>query len=468
VGPRRRRQRRGGLTVRAASAAALAALAAAVPWLAAPAARGAPAGGAEVVASRQVDARLLELTVRTPALRAATRVRVLLPTGYDRSPRRRYPVLYLLHGAGDDYRGWTRSGQVERTTAGKPLVVVMPDGGLGGWYTDWHNDGKGGPPEWETYHVEQLVRLVDHRFRTVAARRGRAIAGLSMGGFGAFSYAARHPDLYAAAASFSGGVDLNQRLYGAPAGEVAVEATEIRDGGHPGSAFGDFTTDNIRWRGHNPPDLAVNLRGLALGLYTGDGQPGGPLGGGAPDIIELGAHDMSAHVHARLRALGIPHVWDDYGPGSHTWPYWARDLRRALPWMLRRFAHPAASPARVTYTSTERAYRVYGWRVALRRPNVEFSTLRGAGRRGFTLTGSGLATVATPARYRPSGVYRVRVSGAGATTTRTRVADRAGRLRIGVALGPVNRFDEDSPRAVAAGAPHRATATVRIAPARAR
>jgi hypothetical protein len=62
----------------------------------------------------------------------------------------------------------------------------------------------------------------------------------------------------------------------------------------------------------------------------------------------------------------------------------------------------------------------------------------------------------------------VRVSGAGARTTRTRVADRPGRLRIGVALGPVNHFDEDSPQSLAAGAPHRATATVRIAPARAR
>ena len=108
--------------MRRLAAAGLAALAAALPWLAAPAAHAASpiaaasgtAGGAKVVASRHVDARLLELTVRTPALRAATKVRVLLPTGYDRSQRRRYPVLYLLHGAGDDYRGWTRSGEVER------------------------------------------------------------------------------------------------------------------------------------------------------------------------------------------------------------------------------------------------------------------------------------------------------------------------------------------------------------------
>ena len=103
-------------------------------------------------------------------------------------------------------------------TAGQPLIVVMPDGGRGGWYSNWHNGGRGGPPAWESYHIGQLIPLVDRRFRTVAARRGRAIAGLSMGGFGAFSYAARHPDLFTAAASFSGGLDLNLQLYGQAAG----------------------------------------------------------------------------------------------------------------------------------------------------------------------------------------------------------------------------------------------------------
>ena len=65
---------------------------------------------ASVVATKQIDGRLLELTVSTPALASDTKVRVLLPTGYTGPERRRYPVLYLLHGAGDNYSGWTRSG----------------------------------------------------------------------------------------------------------------------------------------------------------------------------------------------------------------------------------------------------------------------------------------------------------------------------------------------------------------------
>ena len=138
-----------------------------------------------------------------------------------------------------------------------------------------------------------------------------------------------------------------------------------------------------------------------MALHTGNGQPGGPFGGNTFDLIEFGAHEMSVRVHNRLEQLRIPHVWDDHGPGSHTWPYWARDLRETLPSMLQRFAHPVRTPKRITYTSIERSYSSYGWRVALRRPNVEFSTLSSARTRGFDLSGSGRATVTTPARYRP-------------------------------------------------------------------
>jgi hypothetical protein len=177
---------------------------------------------------------------------------------------------------------------------------------------------------------------------------------------------------------------------------------------------------------------------------------------------------MSVHVHERLKGLGIPHVWDDYGPGAHTYPYWSRDLRQTLPWLLRRFAHPVAPPRRVTYTSTERAYGVYGWHVALKRPNVEFTTLRRAGARGFALSGSGHATVTTPPRYRPGERLRVRITRNGRTAALRPPADRRGRMRIALTLGPVNRFDEGSPQATAAGPLHRATVTVRVAPVRGR
>jgi S-formylglutathione hydrolase FrmB len=379
----------------------------------------APAAGAaglRLVSTQRLDARLSELTLRTSAVAGPAKVRVLLPAGYARE-HRRYPVLYLLHGALGDQTSWTVQGDAEAITARYPVIVVMPASGSGGGYVDWFNAGRFGPPEWETYHVDQLIPFVDHRYRTVARRGGRAVAGLSMGGFGAMSYAARHPDTFAAAAAFSGAVDTNNPL------DIAITGDE---------PWGPRTTEEIRWRGSNPLDLAGNLRGLRLVVRTGSGEEGGPFGGG--DIVETVVHQMNVAFNARLDALGIAHTWDDYGPGGHTWPYWQRDLRETLPQLMATFAQPAAPPARITYRSIEPRYSAYGWRVAVRRPALEWSTLGGASRRGFTLSGSGSATVTTPRTFAPRARIRATVRGHSSMLR----ADGAGRLRVALRLGPSN------------------------------
>jgi S-formylglutathione hydrolase FrmB len=285
-------------------------------------ARPAPAaGGITVVAERRIDPRLSEWTLRTPALDIETRVRILLPAGYRAHPERRYPALYLLHGRGGDDRDWTRYGAASRITARTPLIVVMPDAGRDAEYTDWYRGGTPILPRWETYHVGQLVPWVDARFRTIAARRGRAIAGLSMGGFGALSYAGRHPATYAAAASFSGALEIGSD-----------------------DAWGTRTAERAQWRAHLPVDLAPRLRSLALvELRTGDGAPGpldrrGTERGCPACVIERALHPMNIRMHERLRGLGIRHVWDDYGAGTHAWPYWRRDLRETLPDLMRTLA----------------------------------------------------------------------------------------------------------------------------------
>jgi S-formylglutathione hydrolase FrmB len=301
----------------------------------------APARGADhditVVSSQQLDPRLTDLELSTPALAKPTRVRVLLPEGYDQSTES-YPVLYLLHGALANYTSWTDAGDAEAITAGLPLIVVMPDGGQGGWYTDWVNRGAGGPPEWETYHVGELIPWVDDHYRTIAARDGRAIAGLSMGGFGAISYAARHPDLFDWAGSFSGAVDITHFL--SVVGVIDTEA--LADGGLPDDQFGDFVLNSSNWGAHDPWTQAANLRGMTLQIDSGNGSPG-PLDSNKFnfDFVEEQVHEMSVSLHQRLQALGIPDTFDDYGPGTHTWPYWQRDLRQALPSVLATLAGPA-------------------------------------------------------------------------------------------------------------------------------
>jgi S-formylglutathione hydrolase FrmB len=415
-----------GMTARAPCLAALIALALAAPARA----------DLQLVDSKPLTARVTELTLRTDALAEDTHVRIMLPDGYDPSGKTRYPVLYLLHGCCDDYRSWTDKGDAEKITAGLPLVVVMPDGGQAGFYTDWYNAGAGGPPRWESYHVGQLIPYVDAHYPTIAARGGRAIAGLSMGGFGTMSYAARHPDLFVAAASFSGAVDNMD-----PGGEAA-DGLAISDGHAPTGAWGPRASEEVRWRAHNPVDLAENLRGLSLTVRTGNGQPGGPYGGG-PDAIESGVHTMSTTFHQRLTALGLPHVWDDYGPGAHDWPYWQRDLRETLPSIMTALAKPPAPPSPFTFTAVEPRYEIYGWAVDLDRPVLEFSRLERASAAGFTLAGSGRATVTTPPRYRAGRAYEVTV--AGKATQLAAGADR--RLRVRVDLGAANAQQQFRPGA---------------------
>ena len=403
------------------------------------------AGAIDVVRSDRIDDRLLEFGLRTPALAEETNLRVLLPDGYRDHPARRYPVLYLLHGCCDfDVDGsqaWTVHGMAEELTEGLPLIVVMPAGGRGGFYSDWYNGGDFGPPMYETYHVDELIPWIDRRFRTEARRGGRVITGLSMGGFGSMSYAARHPDLFSAAAAFSGAVDNND-----PAIGPVFDFIPGLDGGEPNAIWGPSATETIRRRARNPVDLATNLRGMRLVLRTGNGLPGGEFGGG-PDPIEVGVHQTMTTMHETLTRLGLPHTWEDYGPGAHQWPYWARDLEKTLPQLMRTLRHPPPRPRRVSFRAVEPRYEVFGWHVALDRKVLEFSRLSNAAKHGFTLSGSGDALVRTPAVYEAGRRYRIRVKSFDAIESHVARASRGSRLRIAVPLGPSNGIQQDRPGA---------------------
>jgi S-formylglutathione hydrolase FrmB len=298
--------------------------------------------GLSVLESVQLSPRLTDFLMDSSVLRAPVHVRVLLPDGYAANPERNYPVLYLMHGGFGRASDWTDLGDAEQITAGAPVIVVMPGDGNGGWCTDWYNGGRGGPPMWETFHIGQLIPWVDATYRTIASRRGRAIAGLSTGGFCAMSYAARHRDLFAWAGSFSGAVDI---VHNIPIVAV-IGAEAIADGGGPQDVFGSRLVNQAVWRAHNPWDLAADLRGLGLYLATGNGRPGPYDAGRGVDLVEEQIHQMNLAFHRRLLELHIGHVWGDYGPGTHSWPYWQRDLRESLPLMLAAFAQPPAAPPR--------------------------------------------------------------------------------------------------------------------------
>ena len=150
---------------------------------------------------------------------------------------------------------------------------------------DWLRGGN----RWETFHLTKLVPWIDRRYRTEGRRAGRAVAGLSMGGFGSMSYAARQPDSFAAAASFSGAVDSVN-----PAIQAVTPEDTLRPLRDPGDPLAR----------QEPVDLAANLRGLRLVLRTGNGAPGGPFGGA--DGIEQVVHQAGVDPPRRLRAAWHP------------------------------------------------------------------------------------------------------------------------------------------------------------------
>ncbi len=386
-----------------------------------------------VVAVKQLSPRLFELRLTTPLLTAPTNVQILLPADYDAQPARRYPVLYLFHGTSGGARDWTKMGEAQETTAGRPLITVMPDAGVesdgGGYFTDWW----GGGPRWETWHIKHLIPWLDSQLRTVADRSGRAIAGLSQGGFGAMSYAARHPDLFGVAGGYSGLLDLSANpLIAVPLTTPIINATELGlNGVPPNTIFGDRVTNEINWAAHDPATLAGNLRATSLYAYTGNGTPG-------PDPIEAGVHQLTTLFVGELHERGIPIDFHDYGPGTHTWPFWARDLRDMLPSLMRDFERPAPAPATIDYESADDPYTQWGWTVDPERPAREFSALLRAGPRGFTLRGSGRATVQTPAVYRPGAAATVAITSQSARTEKQTTVDDDGRLRFAVPLGPGN------------------------------
>jgi pimeloyl-ACP methyl ester carboxylesterase len=288
-------------------------------------------------------------------------VNVLLPEGYATSSVC-YPVLYLFHGTSGGADDWLASGNAAAPTDAYPMIVVMPDAGFnfdgGSWFTNWTDQSTHlGASNWETFHVDQLVPWVDANLRTVATRSSRAVAGLSQGGFGAFSYAARHPDTFAAAGSFSGAPDIASNPVALAGAGTIIEATAFGlDGVEPDAMFGDPVLNNIDWQGHNPATLVTNLAHTTVELWSGDGVPG----------------------------------------------------KLDNPWARTAHAHPQPTPTSISYRSIDKSWTQWGWTVVNARSAGEaFSGLVGASAHGFTVTSPSPATITTPPVYTPGDRYRV-------------------------------------------------------------
>ena len=252
--------------------------------------------------------RLKEESFRSAALGRVMKYRVLLPERYDASLQR-YPVLYLLHGLGGDYRDWTTRSNVAEYSRTLPLIIVMPDG-----ENAWYTNAADGTARFEDYILTDLQADVVTKFRTIHSRYGRAIAGLSMGGFGALKLALKRPGAFSIAASFSGAFGASrdgelERLIG---GAEAERLQKI------------FGPTGSKTRAENDVfTLAAALKPAA-----------------APYIyIDCGIADNSLisanrELVAAIHKAGAAYEYHEVA-GAHSWDYWDRRIREFLPILMR-------------------------------------------------------------------------------------------------------------------------------------
>lgn len=233
--------------------------------------------------------------------------RVYIPS--QRAANERFPVLYLLHGVDGSDADWPARSDVRQIAARYRMILVFPDGGTHGWYVDSVNEAHA---RMETFITKDLIREVDRRLPTTARREGRAIMGLSMGGHGAISLAAKHPNLFISASATSGILDL----------EAHPDSWQIAD------RLGPLDTHRENWRRNSVYNLAERFVDADVQLL---------FDCGIDDTVTGAIHD-GRRVHARMAELGVPHVWREF-PGAHTWEYWGARLpehlqfHRAAMWM---------------------------------------------------------------------------------------------------------------------------------------
>jgi S-formylglutathione hydrolase FrmB len=231
---------------------------------------------------------------------------VILPADYDASRTTRYPVLYLLHGLDGHYSDWVSRTNLADYASEYSLIIVMPEGN-DGWYTD---SATVATDKYESYILKELLPDVDERYRTIQARYGRAIAGLSMGGYGAIKFGLKAPQTFVFAASLSGAF-----------GVTRLSEKEIPASWKDSLAlFGSPDSDTRK--ANDVFELTRNVATTRISslpyFYFDCGTEDAPL-------IFSSNRELSALMYEKK----IPHEFREL-PGDHSWAYWDRQVQEVL------------------------------------------------------------------------------------------------------------------------------------------
>ena len=217
---------------------------------------------------------------------------VIKPSDYAKT--KHFPVVYLLHGYSGNYADWiTKAPSVTSYADLFHLIIVCPDGDYNSWYFDSPVDST---KRYETYISTELVHWIDSAFATIASPKGRAITGLSMGGHGALYLAFRHQDVFGAAGSMSGGVDL----------QPFPAYWDIS------KKLGDYADHPEVWKNNSVTSLIYLIANKNF-----------------PLLFDCGVDDFFYNVnvkfHQKLLDNHIPHDFI-VRPGAHTWEYWSNSI----------------------------------------------------------------------------------------------------------------------------------------------
>jgi len=249
------------------------------------------------------------LSMTSKILKGERKYAIYLPPGYETSERS-YPVLYLLHGSGDNQTGWIQFGEVQfiadkaiREGSATPMIIVMPDANTGrkGYFNDKKGDWR-----YEDFFFEEFIPYIEKSYRIRSKKEFRAIAGLSMGGGGTFVYALHHPEMFASASPLSAAArDMSpegivKKYVGADAGYSKSEITEY------------YNRYNIHALIANTP--AEKIKKVRWYIDCGD-----------DDFL----YEGNSLIHIAMRKKGIPHEYR-VRDGRHSWVYWRESLPEVL------------------------------------------------------------------------------------------------------------------------------------------
>lgn len=240
---------------------------------------------------------------------------VYLPADYSIS-QRSYPVVYLLHGYSDNETGWIQFGEANRIAdkgiaEGKipPSIIVMPDGKL-----TWYCNSYDRKILWEDIFINELMPFVEKEYRIRSSKEYRAIAGLSMGGYGALKLSMRHTDIFSCCVALSSGTFTDEEITGKSGKEFEMYFAGL---------FGDKLEGSARlnesWKENSPLDLihSVPLEKLKTVRFWIDC--------GDDDFLFNG----NSVLHIEMRKLGLPHEYRVRN-GGHQWSYWRSGLETGL------------------------------------------------------------------------------------------------------------------------------------------